>query len=312
MRRPKSEKPKLEMPNLMQLPGEIRLQILYHLLVLYPRIYDTRRCRSQGLAWKVDGEHAEVANAGFAGLSAQILRVNRQLHSEGLPVLYGENAFNLETLEIRYVKPHSYAPWARIFGDNVRLIHHVDTVDLKLRYLGPVFPNWSSPTKLFRGFLHSAQALTSMRILVTEIYDVPSFDTTELDMVVNAATEAQNRSVSEMYQVGVILEASRLLKAAGWQSCHWYEAKEKYYVEPIFYVTKHPLVKLPNTLDNRCPVRCFTLVIRLTNSGSTQDAPTFLPLKVDYENSKVRRIGGPHTEVLGDFHIHESESKSGS
>lgn len=235
----------------MLLPTELRQQILYHLLVRYPRQYSTRRCRSTGIAIRMTEQGQEVSSPDFEGLSAQVLRTNKTLYAEGSPMLYGANVFNLEAFENRFMAPVN-ARWARVFREHITLVGHIDIVDLRLRYLGPVFP--MSPNDLFRGFLDRAQKLESIRILVNEIYDVPSFDTSDLESVTDSKSEARNRSVSEQYQIGVILEATRLLSTAGWSSCYWYEAKEKYYVEPVFYVTKHPLKSFPSTSNPTTPV----------------------------------------------------------
>lgn len=261
------------MANLILLPSEIRLLILHHLLVQYPRRYSTRRSRSPGLTVKLIGEQIEISNAGFLGLSAQILQVNRQLHSEGLPILYRDNVFNFETFENRFWAPAFINRWARIFGDNVRFLRHIDINDVRIRHLGRIFSMSPNDLVLPRGFLDRAQGLESMRILVNEIYDVPFFDTSRLEVVVDAVSEAHNRSVSEQYQIGVILEASRLLKEAGWQSRHWYEAKEKYYVEPVFYVTKYPLGKLHKDIAAQSVVSCPDSIPLLHKADSKSGRP---------------------------------------
>ncbi|KAL9616768.1 MAG: hypothetical protein Q9160_008393 [Pyrenula sp. 1 TL-2023] len=238
--------------QLMHLPSELREQILYHLLVRYPRQYNTRRCRSTGITIRMTERGQEVSNPDFQGLSAQVLRTNKKLYAEGLPLLYGANVFNLESLELRFTAPITTG-WARVFPEHITLIRHIDIVDLRLRYLSHIFS--MSPDHLIGGFLDRALQLETMRILVHEVYDVPGFDASDLELVTDAKSEARNRSVSEQYQKGVILEASRLLGEAGWQVGYWYEAKEKYYVEPVFYVTKHPLKKIPSTPKGETPVR---------------------------------------------------------
>ena len=110
--------------NLLRLPGELRILILRQLLLCTPYI----------------------SYSGPYDLHVQVLRANKQLYSEGLEILYGENYFRMKIFEDRtpegavyFVKcnqfGHQFAEQIKNNLPRFKLIQHYD-IYVEIRNVG--------------------------------------------------------------------------------------------------------------------------------------------------------------------------------
>ena len=247
---------------MIDLPAEIRSQILHDLLVHFPRTYELRRSRSSGIRLKIAGESdVEVSNRGFSGLSSQVALVDRQICAEALPILYGMNAFNMESSG-RHTD-HDSKRASRLFLDrigkrNVALMSHIDVLDYgSFTHVHHIFQRVQETS--FLGLLvnHPGLAnLESVRLLIRDVYSVDAFPVIkELPASIeDAETEAELRQFSEAYHRRFLLHVRSAFSNLGLDLNYWYEMKERYHVEPILYGCRYPLKEHTNLLQSADPV----------------------------------------------------------
>jgi hypothetical protein len=120
--------------GLLNLPTEIRMMILTMLLAC-SGIVKLEACNGPHQRWLAKGRWSETMEGAHitcpgSQLSAQVLRVSRQIFEEGLPILYTCNKFDFTQPSIFTLPYLTYSSPAAVLrrtigGANIKLIRHV-------------------------------------------------------------------------------------------------------------------------------------------------------------------------------------------